>query len=1505
MVFVAEKISQKQSISFDEGSKQVFECIPADPSRTYETVLKAAVERKYVARQISVQRNDDSFLDEEIIQLLQIFEDFWLVDVPTITVLELEALKSAFEVGIIGFRGFLDWHKKILSRLSSTEKEIWTIAEIGLLLSDRISSFFDQPIGNYSKESSEEFELLVWTYDSFRSSLIAPEFRGEIDPETRDFLGTMIVESITIRFRKFFPEIPEPDGNCGQNVVDLAETVTIELKTFHSLFDNLILKQFHLPSIAADIYIDGLSHEINLFVNRVTETNNVPGCLDVGFNLYNTVKELVLVVEMIDFRFLQDGRIRIVEWFRVFVQAFVELSDTKINEWVENAVSVDDFQSLISGHSSSVLDIFTSFQQQLDFVMSLNWPSEIDVSIFIGNLIENIGFGLEKYVQLMKKLITSDLSSDQLKNLTNSTSSSPKPQKKRFRLRVRKEGPPVDPSEIRIDEKSCIQLSNIDCLVDPFDKLVETIPKEYQKHTAFQLSSKPQANHRFAGILTLLSAKDINVSRPFALLLSFRVQTISDKSANAAAPFGREIGRTSKKHQSKLITFTDTDYASIPLLLNYAEITNGLELCVIHHLPHSLNGKQFVSSDDGFAVASARFHLMAAMFESGQSTTFKVNIFGGFVTFRFSSQSDFVASTVRTRIVYVTNRTMEDASNVVVDKLCFDLRVRLKDASADHKKSVIIANNIANLFASKESKKQLLTPRSSSEIPNETAVDAKLSPFLNFIDANLAVLANHIHSLELADRVFIEIWARFIQIVESLIVPNLGDDNGILDRKKKWEESRVAFVGHALLLVKDFLHSDGKGLPHKQMETESFEQLRQILKYYSWQRKDLQRKHQLEMSGVTDWSDEWCLKLLKLKGCPLDYLNDTVESVEGGNVEEEVVVVEEVIVETVETPVAAMELEGASAPIAQDAEIVDTVEEIVSTKEVKVDSVISVLSSEDGVEVGPTAVINENVSNNGIAVETEVVTEKTVIEETVIEDAPLAHTDEADVFQEVQASEAVQIAVDSNIGSAFSEQLTKETTLGAVEEVITSEEVKVQTSVVAVDDQVIESITTTIVEEIVSAIPDDVAANIDYDSEVVVEEIVIAETVVVQANVTEKKPVEVTVTEEVVTVETVTELKDTEVIVPLDDSVAKETLVVEGSLIETGVSDLIVNADKEIDEVVVATTEAPIEATVTESSNATEVIGQKTVASEVTVQSSTVQIVETVTESVVEDIDIKDESLSSNAVPNEIVVVDSTIVAKVAEAAEEETKTITATEEDSTKQSGEAIEVTIKEIETDVVAEITEVEVKEETTLEAVTEETVVKVTESAEEIVEAVVPTNVFVTQETTVAAEQPVEAVASEDLAVQDVSITETQETIQETIQSVEVVEVTAEVTLTEVTEVVETTVTETGAAIEAAGNEPVATDVVSTEEVVTEVVPAEDKEVVATEAVAAETAAIDVVVTEEVFTEVVSTEEVATEVVAVEHKEVVTGEITTEAVAAEAVAAEAAAIDIVVTEEVATEV
>ncbi|KXS22372.1 hypothetical protein M427DRAFT_150672 [Gonapodya prolifera JEL478] len=99
-------------------------------------------------------------------------------------------------------------------------------------------------------------------------------------------------------------------------------------------------------------------------------------------------------------------------WFAPFVSKWLDVTEAKTAEWVDAAVRNDTFKPVLPPsvlHSTSVVDIFSSFHQALDFIETLKWENPLTKGKFLSRFAKVMGKALNLYVErLMGSFFTVD-----------------------------------------------------------------------------------------------------------------------------------------------------------------------------------------------------------------------------------------------------------------------------------------------------------------------------------------------------------------------------------------------------------------------------------------------------------------------------------------------------------------------------------------------------------------------------------------------------------------------------------------------------------------------------------------------------------------------------------------------------------------------------------------------------------------------------------------------------------------------------------------------------------------------------------------------------------------------------------------------------------------------------------------------------------------------------------------------------------------------------------------
>lgn len=166
-----------------------------------------------------------------------------------------------------------------------------------------------------------------------------------------------------------------------------------------------------LPAYASD----AREQIIGILSQAETRQEEIP--LDDGFQLYREMTQ----IREIHTDVLPDVAftLNIEDLLAPFVWRWIATTDQDFVGWVESAVKQDLFRtrnedpqqppSEAERHSVSVIDIFHSFNQAVEQVLSLDWADEYQYAKFMTALSKNIGAALERYCEMLERFFIQEM----------------------------------------------------------------------------------------------------------------------------------------------------------------------------------------------------------------------------------------------------------------------------------------------------------------------------------------------------------------------------------------------------------------------------------------------------------------------------------------------------------------------------------------------------------------------------------------------------------------------------------------------------------------------------------------------------------------------------------------------------------------------------------------------------------------------------------------------------------------------------------------------------------------------------------------------------------------------------------------------------------------------------------------------------------------------------------------------------------------------------------------
>ncbi|KAL2915230.1 hypothetical protein HK105_205095 [Polyrhizophydium stewartii] len=635
---------------------------------------------------------------------------------------------------------------------------------------------------------------------------------GNQEVDVTEYASNLLLQSLRARYHGLLG-IAHAQSNKASSLplIRLVQSIRDDLELYSRRFDMILFGRLHLPSLGAKTLYEPVAAQLEEFAKTYVAVS--PDMSDV-FDLYAAVRQLQVVCEKIDFR-LAD-RFPMSSWFKSFVRQWLERSESKIREWVRNAIEVDECVRLSDTvlHSTSILDIFTSFQQQIDFVRSLDWPNEAESQLFFSRLLQEVCECISRYVVITKEKLLQEFSELRSKQPVKRRETTARIGKIKIKIKTPKlkssKTPESQEVHYRFSSKTCVRLENVNSLFPRFEELVRTVPHPRGDQPRSSPTSEGNlfyGDPRYTVRVTIARGHRFTPMRPWNTRVSCRVSSST----------GRELGRTSELVQSSNPQWDERVYA----IMSEREVSGGLRFGLVHHVP----GR----SESLFAVGQLHVEGLRAVMDmdDGLETLIQLGSYGKLLVRVHVSRiedTNFLVSMTE----WVTSAALDGFVECFVDQICMDVRDRVHPITLKYKTQAL--TNFMN--------KSKLFQRGDDDSANSVDQDevaADLAPFFDFLNANLEILTENVEE-ELAFRIIGRIWNRVVEIAEAMVVPSLGEDP---KERKPWDSRRFQFFKLCIQNTESFFESDGEGLPATMIQTPAYRRLQFIIASYEMPRATL------------------------------------------------------------------------------------------------------------------------------------------------------------------------------------------------------------------------------------------------------------------------------------------------------------------------------------------------------------------------------------------------------------------------------------------------------------------------------------------------------------------------------------------------------------------------------------------------------------------------------------------------------------------------------------------
>ena len=426
--------AQDGGSGIDDGEPYMF--IPPDPRSYYRAIVKAAFTHDLIDNQ-SENIGGSSMFSKKTAELLNELGVRWRLPYISRMMLFLDVVREKFldqEIDIVTLDASFDYvkeapaDKKKLDLSQLFDRSRWTIADFALnqqilksIHDTLMRDLFEQLQQCYESKPPNIGPIMTILEEKIYDD---PIFSGT--PEELDAFTSNLNQALRVKADEHYQSLFEKE--LGQNRNNLEFWHVIQLGKAVSKFCEKIQKRYRkspaimgvepfkivveviFPAFASDA-----RDQIGLILEQSQEPENEIPIQD-GFDMYREMVEMRRVhgdaLPEVPFSFNIEGLLQ------SFVWRWIQTTDSNITGWVDGAVNMDEFQTRAEDgeaptdaerHSVSVIDIFRSFNQAIEQVISLEWDNDLHYAKFMTALSKSVGSGLQKYCELLEQRFAKEM----------------------------------------------------------------------------------------------------------------------------------------------------------------------------------------------------------------------------------------------------------------------------------------------------------------------------------------------------------------------------------------------------------------------------------------------------------------------------------------------------------------------------------------------------------------------------------------------------------------------------------------------------------------------------------------------------------------------------------------------------------------------------------------------------------------------------------------------------------------------------------------------------------------------------------------------------------------------------------------------------------------------------------------------------------------------------------------------------------------------------------------
>ncbi|KAG2232103.1 hypothetical protein INT48_006780 [Thamnidium elegans] len=791
------------SLSSQNSDTLSFTFIPSDPRNCFRFLMNACLDRD-IENFSSVpesERSKTSVLTHPSDELLRECWKTWRLSSPFRAILYLTLAKSKFDKDELSI-------EDINEAIRSLDKRDNLVRVLESLNNSLLHQLADG-LSKYWKISPGWVQDIVDLLEKIYSHPIYLEVYP--NPKSEFSLLEDIVKGAAVeRWSKIEGKSKDPEADDLINLINMADNLSKELFLIaEKKFREPIMETLFIPSIVMARQMPYFALEMENW-SYSQESKSCP--VDIAFELYRKVLSLEKLYDQYGPEH-KKSLFKVESWFLPHVKRWLIKTNESTIEWVDNAIAEDKFQRVSDNalHSSSIIDLFSMFNQAVDFVTDLEWPNTIQHCLFETFLSKIIGEGIQHYCYALEDLVKYELYSNRFSlDLPAEVRSASILEKARYQIMggrglQKLEGVPED---------LCVKLNDIEAARGKLDRLYQVMHvDEIAQFMRQNLTS--QSNYKSTQNNHLYTIKVIRAENLQPL----------DKNGLSDPYVTFEIDR-------KPVMRTRTVYETLnPRWDEEFDIWLSGERTV--EVLAVVNDEDVITADEECGVVW--FKLSPEYYDDFLTHELVLDLSPqGTLVLRISMEGEkndiqfWFGKAFRT-----LKRSEHDIAGLIVDKMGPYIRRCLSRQVID---KLLKRDNVGFFSA--------FTRATSKQVdPDLQDCENAIAPLLDFLESNLKILSNNLSEVNI-HTVVLKVWQEILRTLDSILLPPLSE---YISEVKPLDMYQLHVVFKWLELLKIFFNGgeDGDAIPLESLENETYHALLAINVSYNLDTENLIQEYKL------------------------------------------------------------------------------------------------------------------------------------------------------------------------------------------------------------------------------------------------------------------------------------------------------------------------------------------------------------------------------------------------------------------------------------------------------------------------------------------------------------------------------------------------------------------------------------------------------------------------------------------------------------------------------------